>query len=75
MRRTLTGCMRYELNALTHKKEEMEAGLPTPCSLVCLVKSVWVMRIQLTSSSSGRLFLSADLDLYSLMIQPLLGCP
>lgn len=40
----------------------MEAGLPMPCSLVYLVKNVWVMRVQLATSSSGRLFLSADLD-------------
>lgn len=74
MCRILLGCLKYGLNALTHKKEEMEAELPTPCSWICLVKSVWGMRGQLTSSSSGRLFLNADLDLYPLRIQPVFGC-
>jgi len=46
----------------------MEAGLPTLGSLVYLVNCVWVTRGQLTASSSGRLFLNADLDLYPLRI-------
>lgn len=48
MHRTLPGYVRYGLNALALKKEEIEAGLPIRCSLVCLAKSVWVLRVQLT---------------------------
>lgn len=49
----LSGCLKYGLNALTDKKKKKKRGncISSIHTLVYLVKSFWVKRVPLTSSS------------------------